>query len=103
MSDSSSSHSTAREALNQNLERLQAKYAGTGHADISRHEWAVQQHRDTTAVYVADPSMMQLFSVVENVSLGRYRYELLEKMYAPCGAPPEDSGDKVKEEGAQMG
>lgn len=81
-------YSTARESLNQQLEHLQARYAGTGHADTTRHEWATQQHRDSIAVYVADPSMLTMFSLVENVSLGRYRYELLERLYKPCGDPP---------------
>jgi splicing factor 3B subunit 5 len=94
-------YSTARAALNQTLERLQAKYAGTGHADTSRHEWAVQQHRDTAAVFVGDPALMQYAATVENVSLARYRYELIERMYKPCGDPPaqpQSARDKEREE-----
>ena len=28
---------------------VQSKYVGTGHADTTKHEWLVNQHRDTTA------------------------------------------------------
>lgn len=31
------------------LEHLQSKFVGTGHADVSRWEWVTNQHRDTYA------------------------------------------------------
>lgn len=31
------------------LEHLQSKFTGTGHSDVTRHEWIVNQHRDTLA------------------------------------------------------
>lgn len=31
------------------LDHLQSKYTGTGHADTTRWEWLVNQHRDTYA------------------------------------------------------
>jgi hypothetical protein len=30
----------------------QAKYVGTGHADTTKFEWAVNQHRDSYAAYI---------------------------------------------------
>ena len=31
------------------MEHLQSKYQGTGHADSTKFEWAAHQHRDTFA------------------------------------------------------
>ncbi|KAL3729689.1 hypothetical protein ACJRO7_026772 [Eucalyptus globulus] len=33
--------------INSQLEHLQAKYVGTGHADLNRFEWAVNIQRDS--------------------------------------------------------
>ncbi|KAL3729730.1 hypothetical protein ACJRO7_026810 [Eucalyptus globulus] len=36
--------------INSQLEHLQAKYVGSGHADLNRFEWAVNIQRDSFAV-----------------------------------------------------
>lgn len=70
------------------LNPVQSKYAGIGHADIGKFEWLVNQHRDTYASIIGHPTLLSYISVAENVSLGRKRFELLEKMLQPCGRPP---------------
>ncbi|CAK9318755.1 unnamed protein product [Citrullus colocynthis] len=37
--------------INSQLEHLQAKYVGTGHADLNRFKWAVNIQRDSYASY----------------------------------------------------
>ena len=36
------------------MEHLQSKYQGTGHADATKFEWVVHQHRDTHNVMVLE-------------------------------------------------
>ncbi len=71
------------------LEHLQAKYVGTGHADLNRFEWAVSMHRDSYASYVGHHHMLLYFAVAENESVGRIKYNFMQKMLLPCGLPPE--------------
>lgn len=75
-------------SLSKNWEHLQNKYVGTGHPDISKHEWAVNQHRDTAASLLGHPDMLQYIAAAENVSVGRAKYNLLESMLSPCGPAP---------------
>ncbi|RVX75555.1 hypothetical protein B0A52_00908 [Exophiala mesophila] len=42
----------------QQLESLQAKYVGTGHADTSRYEWSNNIVRDSYASYVGHPPLL---------------------------------------------
>ena len=75
--------------INRNWEHLQAKYVGTGHADTSKFEWAVNQHRDTMASHIGHRDFLSFSAVVENEAVGRVRYTMLEKMLQPCGPPPQ--------------
>ncbi len=52
---------------------MQAKYVGTGHADTTRFEWAVNMHRDSYASYVGHPPLSAYFAVAENESIGRVK------------------------------
>lgn len=70
--------SADRYNYNKSWEHIQNKYVGTGHADITKFEWAVNQHRDTIASYIGHPDMMMYFSVAQNDSIGRTRFQLLE-------------------------
>ena len=102
------------------LEHLQAKHVGTGHADTTklcamhfflahalcegtapckRHpltllcarecsEWAVNQHRDSLALYVGFDSLSHYIAVAENESVGRVKFNAMQKMIQPCGPPP---------------
>ncbi|CAG9530794.1 unnamed protein product [Cercopithifilaria johnstoni] len=73
------------------LDHLQSKYTGTGHADTTRWEWLVNQHRDTYASMIGHPDHLSLIAVCENESRARVRFNLLNQMIAPCGPPPEKS------------
>ncbi|ONK56793.1 uncharacterized protein A4U43_C10F13030 [Asparagus officinalis] len=73
-------HSQASDRFNINsqLEHLQAKYVGTGHADMSRFEWAVNIQRDSYASYVGHYPLLAYFAVAENESIGRERYNFMQ-------------------------
>ncbi|XP_049361533.1 uncharacterized protein At4g14342-like [Solanum verrucosum] len=79
--------------INSQLEHLQAKYVGTGHADLTRFEWAVNIQRDSYASYVGHYPMLAYFAIAENESIGRERYNFMQKMLLPCGLPPEREDD----------
>ena len=64
--------------INSQLEHLQTRYVGTGHADTNRFEWAVNIHRDSYASYVGRHSMTQYFALAENESIGRVRYNMMQ-------------------------
>ncbi|KAL1514453.1 hypothetical protein AB1Y20_003552 [Prymnesium parvum] len=80
--------SQERFAVNYQVEHLQTKYVGTGHADTTKFEWGVNQHRDSLALYVAYDPLGHFFAVAENESLGRVKFNSLQKMIQPCGPPP---------------
>ncbi|KAL3700531.1 hypothetical protein R1sor_018553 [Riccia sorocarpa] len=79
--------------INSQLEHLQAKYVGTGHADLNRFEWAVNIQRDSYASYIGHNPLLAYFAVAENESIGRERYNFMQKMLLPCGLPPEREED----------
>ncbi|CAO2172969.1 unnamed protein product [Urochloa humidicola] len=64
--------------INSQLEHLQAKYVGTGHADLTRFEWAVNIQRDSYASYIGHYPMMAYFAIAENESIGRERYNFMQ-------------------------
>ncbi|CAN6694674.1 unnamed protein product [Malus baccata var. baccata] len=64
--------------INSQLEHLQAKYVGTGHADMNRYEWAVNIQRDSYASYVGHYPMLAYFALAENESIGRERYNFMQ-------------------------
>jgi len=82
-----------RQNINRQWEQLQAKYVGTGHADITKFEWAVNQHRDMLSSFVGHEDLLSYMSVAENESVGRTRYKLMEKMLQPVGPPPKKDVD----------
>ncbi|KAG4921264.1 hypothetical protein JHK86_050077 [Glycine max] len=79
--------------INSQLEHLQAKYVGTGHADLNRFEWAVNIQRDSYASYIGHYPLLGFFAIAENESIGRERYSFMQKMLLPCGLPPEREED----------
>ncbi|KAJ1982748.1 hypothetical protein H4R35_000107 [Dimargaris xerosporica] len=68
---------------------VQAKYVGTGHPETTKHQWLVNQHRDTYSSIIGHPNLLAHVAVAENESLERTRVKLLQKMIQPCGPPPE--------------
>ncbi|XP_065898842.1 splicing factor 3B subunit 5-like [Dysidea avara] len=79
--------------IHSQLEHLQSKYVGTGHADLSKYEWMVNQHRDSFASFIGHHDMVSYFSLVENESKARTKFNLMQKMLLPCGLPPEKQED----------
>ncbi|CAI4226412.1 unnamed protein product [Auanema sp. JU1783] len=73
------------------LEHLQSKFTGCGHADFNRYEWLTNQHRDTRASHLSHPGMCSFVSIIENESIARTRFNLINRMIQPCGVPPEKS------------
>ena len=67
-------------SLSSNWEFLQTRFAGTGHPDITRHEWAAQHHRDTYASLLGHADLLAYAAAAENVAVGRMRHTLLERM-----------------------
>ncbi|KAF5465923.1 hypothetical protein F2P56_015885, partial [Juglans regia] len=64
--------------INSQLEHLQAKYVGTGHADLNRFEWAVNIQRDSYASYVGHYPILAYFAIAENESIGREHYNFMQ-------------------------
>ena len=71
------------------MEHLQSKYMGTGHADSTKFEWAAHQHRDTFASLLGHQDLTNYLALAENESKARVKFNILEKMLQPCGPPPE--------------
>jgi splicing factor 3B subunit 5 len=66
--------------IHSQLEHLQSKYIGTGHADTTKWEWQTNQHRDSYASYVGHFDMLNYFSIAENESKARVKFNFLKKM-----------------------
>jgi len=79
------------------MEHMQLKYVGTGHADITKYEWLSGQHRDSLASYLGHNDMTAFFAIASNKAIGRAKYELLQKMIAPCGQNPQKDDDQKAE------
>ena len=75
--------------IHSQTEHLQSKYVGTGHADTTRFEWFVNQHRDSIASYIGHNNLLDYFAISENEARGRVKFNLLKKMLQPCGKPQE--------------
>eukprot|EP01038_Epipyxis_sp_PR26KG_P018601 gene18601-26293_t len=82
-----------RYSINKSWEHVQNKFVGTGHSDMTKFEWMVNQHRDTLASHIGHYDMLSYFAVAQNDSVGRVRYQMLEKMLQPCGPPPAKEDD----------
>ena len=84
---------TDRYTIHSQLEHLQSKYIGTGHADTTKWEWLVNQHRDSYCSYMGHFDLLNYFAIAENESKARVRFNLMEKMLQPCG-PPADKPEE---------
>jgi len=78
----------------QQLEALQNKYIGTGHADTTRHEWTSNIMRDSYASFQGHPSLMLYVSVGMSCSVERVRANCMDKMGNPVGPAPRVEGDE---------
>lgn len=75
------------------MEHLQLKYQGTGHADTTREEWMTNMQRDTLASHVAHRNRLMYMALAENEPIARIRQKCLDKMINPLGsAGPKEGG-----------
>ncbi|SIO73198.1 splicing factor 3B subunit 5 [Babesia microti strain RI] len=65
------------------LEHLQSKYQGTGNADTTKWDWALNIHRDTLASHVDHYNRLAFFAIAKNESIGRIRFKCLQNMANP--------------------
>ena len=79
--------------INSQIEHLQSRHIGTGHADTTKYEWLVNQHRDSYASYIGHYNLLSYFAIAENESVGRMKFNVMEKMLQPCGPPVEKDED----------
>lgn len=80
------------------IEHLVLKHPGTGTADTTAHELFADNRKDTLATMLQDPAHLQYVSCAENVSSAKMRAALLDRMVAPCGAPPEHGKRKQQQQ-----
>ncbi|KAL2799292.1 splicing factor 3B subunit 5/RDS3 complex subunit 10 [Aspergillus germanicus] len=73
----------------QNLEAMQARYIGTGHADTTKHEFLSNIARDTYASYVGHPPLLGYMAVGMGEPREKVRAMMIERMVRGVGAPPE--------------
>merc|ERR1711988_586086 len=84
--------SADRYNFHQKWEHLQQRHVGTGNPNITKFEWAVNQHRDTIATHVGHHDQLFYFATAQNESVQRIKYQMLEKFVMPCGPPPPQEG-----------
>ncbi|KAK4117554.1 splicing factor 3B, subunit 5 [Canariomyces notabilis] len=85
----------------QELERLQAKYIGTGHPDTTSWEWKTNIHRDTQSSIVGHPPLLSYIALAQNEPIAKVRTEMIRKMIQPMGPPPPREGDEIFPTGRQ--
>jgi splicing factor 3B subunit 5 len=68
----------------QELERLQAKYIGTGHPDTTSWEWKTNIHRDTYASMVGHPPLLSYMALAQNEPVAKIRAQLIRVGFLPC-------------------
>lgn len=73
----------------QNLEAMQARYVGTGHADTTKYEWVSNIVRDSYASYIGHPPMLSYMALGMGESKEKVRAAMIEKMVRGAGNPPE--------------
>lgn len=72
----------------QQLEALQNKYIGTGHADTTKHEWTSNIARDSYASYQGHPPLLHYMAIGMGVPTERVRMKCMEGMVLPVGPAP---------------
>jgi splicing factor 3B subunit 5 len=62
----------------QQLEQLQARYVGTGHADTTRYEWTSNVARDSLASYVGHAPLLEYMALGLGESREKVRAMLID-------------------------
>ncbi|EEH44189.2 uncharacterized protein PADG_00478 [Paracoccidioides brasiliensis Pb18] len=77
----------------QNLEALQARYVGTGHADTTKYEWTSNIVRDSYASYIGHPPLLEYMAIGMGENKEKVRAMMIERMVRGAGNPPEILAD----------
>ncbi|KAL2269457.1 hypothetical protein VTJ83DRAFT_1641 [Remersonia thermophila] len=77
----------------QELERLQAKFVGTGHPDTTSWEWKSNIYRDTYSSIAGHPPLLSYLALAENEPVAKVRARMIRKMFHPVGPPPPREED----------
>lgn len=72
----------------QQLEALQNKYIGTGHADTTKHEWTSNIARDSYASYQGHIPLLHYMSIGMGLPMEKVRLHCMEQMVLPVGPAP---------------
>ena len=80
----------------QQLEALQARFVGTGHADTTKYEFTSNIARDSMSSFIGHPPFLQYLSIGYGHPKERVRTMLIDKMIQPVGKPPEVSNYDFK-------
>lgn len=72
----------------QQLESLQQKYVGTGHADTTRHEWTSNIARDSYSSYVGHKPLLHYMAIGSGECMEKVRMKCMEMMVQPVGPAP---------------
>jgi splicing factor 3B subunit 5 len=67
----------------QQLEQLQARYVGTGHADTTKFEWTSNIQRDSFASYVGHPPLLSYMAIGMGECREKVRAHMVEVSVAP--------------------
>ena len=62
-----------RFSINKSWDQVQNKFVGTGHSDMSKFEWASNQHRDTIASHIG--KRQSRFLVVNRLFPIKYAFQ----------------------------
>lgn len=72
----------------QELERLQAKYVGTGHPDTTSWEWRTNIQRDTYSSIAGHRPLLSYIALAENEPIIKIRAQMIRVCQAaPCQRP----------------
>ncbi|XP_030045909.1 splicing factor 3B subunit 5-like [Microcaecilia unicolor] len=76
-----------RYTIHSQLEHLQSKYIRMDHANTTKWEWLVNQHRVSYCSYMGHFGLLNYFTVAENKSKAQVCFNLMEKILQRCGPP----------------
>lgn len=77
----------------QQLEALQTKHIGTGHADTTEHEWKANIARDSYSSIMGHPPLIHYMAIGMGLPTERVRMQSMEKMVLPVGPAPAVEND----------
>jgi splicing factor 3B subunit 5 len=79
----------------QELERLQSKYIGTGHPDTTSWEWQTNVRRDTYASIAGHHTLLAHLAIADSEPVHKTRHRNILNMVQPCGPPPSREDDDL--------